>query len=319
MSHYLLLFFNFYLLLLFVIIFVVVYYRNGHNIIFYRYILNSIIASIIGAMIYLFWLYSISIMNYEGIVFFNNCFIFNYFILSIQIFILFIFLCVLIVMWFYPSDNFNINLGAPILMLICVFASLLLVMANDLFTFYLIIELQSFSLYLLVGIKRNSHVSSNTSMKYFVYGAFMSCIIVYGISLVFGSIGTVEFDKMLFFISNISDLYEMPILLFIGLLFILGGFFFKLGVVPFHGWLPEIYEGAPLFVTFFLAIIPKVSIVFVLSRSFSFVFYYFYVVFSNYSNIIVFIVLCCAVLSILLELLLVYMKKLYYVWLLLVL
>jgi NADH-quinone oxidoreductase subunit N len=72
-------------------------------------------------------------------------------------------------------------------------------------------------------------------MKYFVYGAFVSCMIAYGISLVFGSIGTVDFDKISLFISNVSSLYDMPVLLFIGLLLILGGFFFKLGVVPFHG------------------------------------------------------------------------------------
>lgn len=295
-------FYSLYLILFFFIVFISIYYKSKHNIKFYRFILGIIMFSVIITIIYFFSLYPVLTMYYESFTYLNNHFIFNYFILSIQIFILFVFLCVLFVMWFHPSDDSNINLGAPILMLICVFASLLLITVNDLFVFYLIIELQSFSLYLLVGIKRNSHIASNTSMKYFVYGAFVSCMIAYGISLVFGSIGTVEFDKISLFISSVSGLYDMPVLLFIGLLLILGGFFFKLGVVPFHGWLPEIYEGAPLYVTFFLAIIPKVSVIFVLCRSFSFVFDFLHVIFSNYSNMISSIVICCALLSILLVL-----------------
>lgn len=126
-------------------------------------------------------------------------------------------------------------------------------------------------------------------------------MIAYGISLVFGSIGTIEFDKVLFCISNINSLDDIPFLLLVGLLLILGGFFFKLGVVPFHGWLPEIYEGAPLYVTFFLSIIPKISVIFVLFRSFSFSFNFLHIV-SNYSDMILFIVICCSILSILLAL-----------------
>lgn len=158
-------FYSLYLILFILIVFISIYYKSKHNIKFYRFILGIIIFNVIFIIVFFWTLYPSDITFYKSFTYLNNHFVFDYLILSAQIFILFVFLCVLFVMWFHPSDDSNINFGAPILMLICVFASLLLVTVNDLFVFYLIIELQSFSLYLLVGIKRNSHISSNTSMN----------------------------------------------------------------------------------------------------------------------------------------------------------
>lgn len=121
-------------------------------------------------------------------------------------------------------------------MFICFFASLLLVTVNDLFAFYLVIELQSFSLYLLVGIKRNSLSGNSASLKYFIYGAFSSCLIILGASLVYGCVGSLSFNDIYLFVEGSSSGYfDLRISFIVGLFLILSGFFFKLGIYPFHG------------------------------------------------------------------------------------
>lgn len=311
--------YSFILLVLCLVIFISSFSKIEHNLKNYRLVLGLIALSVIIVIFWLRYLYNYNYYAdqmayiYEhiqaghpyffaefGFVYLYGHLVFNHWIVLSQMFICLVFLCIIFVMWYHPSDDSNINFGAPILMFFCLLASLMLVTVNDLFLLYLIIELQSFSLYLLVGIKRNSYVATNTSLKYFIYGAFSSCLIAFGISLVFGSIGSIDFYRIWLCIIGSNGFNDLPNLLMIGLLMILGGFFFKLGVFPFHGWLPEIYEGAPLFVTFFLSIIPKVSVILVLFRTFPFIFDYLYVV--NFSSTISFIVICCAVLSILLVL-----------------
>lgn len=308
--------YSWFLFVLCLVIFISSYRKIEHNLKTYRFILGFIALNVI---IIIFWLRSLYYYDYLtdqlayvyehmqmghsyffaelGFNYCNDNFFFSRWVVLIQIFICLVFLCVIFIMWYHPSDDSNVNFGAPILMFFCLFASLILVTVNDLFLLYLVIELQSFSLYLLVGLKRNSYVATNTSLKYFVYGAFSSCLIAFGISLVYGSLGSINFFD-LYNVVFWSD--NTPYLFIVGILLILGGFFFKLGIFPFHGWLPEIYDGAPLFVTFFLSIIPKISVVFILYRCFPFIFDYAFVV--NYSNATSFVIICCSLLSILLVL-----------------
>lgn len=136
-------------------------------------------------------------------------------------------------MFFQVTDDNNISLGTPIVMLFCVLGSCLLLMVRDFFALYLFLELQSLALYVLVCIRKNSHISSEVSLKYFIYGSFASCLLLYGISLIYGCLGTVAFNDVSSLIS-ISAYNDLPATLFIGFILVLSGLLFKLGVAPFH-------------------------------------------------------------------------------------
>jgi NADH-quinone oxidoreductase subunit N len=118
----------------------------------------------------------------------------------------------------------------PILMLLNIESLFILISVNDYFLMFLVLELQSLSLYLLALLKR-SNLSVEAGLKYFLYGSFASGFLVYGISLIYGSMGTVNFSEI-----NLLLLYsvDIPFTFILGLFFVLGGVFFKLGIAPFH-------------------------------------------------------------------------------------
>jgi len=121
--------------------------------------------------------------------------------------------------------------------------------ANDLLSFYLTVEFSTFGFYVLVTYLRDDLKSNEAGIKYFILGVLTSAIIIYGISLIYGATGTIRF----------SDLAAMkPSLgVIIGLMFIFVGLGYKIGAVPFHAWVPDVYQGAPTPVTSFLSIAPK--------------------------------------------------------------
>lgn len=164
----------------------------------------------------------------------------------------------------------------PLLVSFSVFASLILVSSFDLITFYLSIEMQSLCFYILAAIKRQSRSSSEAGLKYFILGACSSSLLLFGMSLIYGFLGSTNFDD----ISNILISFSLKNLkllnsLILGLLFLLFGFFFKLTVVPFHIWGPDVYEGSPLIVTVFFSTIPKFAIFIVFLRLLFTVFFMF--------------------------------------------
>jgi NADH-quinone oxidoreductase subunit N len=112
---------------------------------------------------------------------------------------------------------------------------MVLLSANDLITFYLSIELQSLCLYILAAFKKNSQLSSEAGLKYFILGAFSSSILLFGMSLIYGFSGStnfVEIKKII--ISTTNYQIELPYTLQLGLIFLICGFLFKLTAVPFH-------------------------------------------------------------------------------------
>jgi NADH-quinone oxidoreductase subunit N len=133
---------------------------------------------------------------------------------------------------------------------------MVMVSAADLLTIYLGTELMSLSLYVLAGFKRFEARSLEASAKYFVLGAFSSAILLYGISLLFGLAGSTR-------LSAIADAtshrpLDDPAVLFAMVLLVVG-FGFKIAVVPFHMWTPDVYEGAPTSVTAFMAVASKAA------------------------------------------------------------
>jgi len=131
-----------------------------------------------------------------------------------------------------------------------------MVSAHSLLTVYLGLELLSLALYAMVAMQRDSQSASEAAMKYFVLGALASGMLLYGISILYGVTGTLEFNQLT---QQITEHDGQHLLLVYGLVFIIVGIAFKLGAVPFHMWIPDVYHGAPTAVTLFIASMPKIA------------------------------------------------------------
>ena len=133
---------------------------------------------------------------------------------------------------------------------------MIMISANSLLTMYLGLETLSLSLYALVAFDRNSADSAESAMKYFVLGAIASGSLLYGISWVYGTTGSLQFHEIAAAVSE-TDIDNMPLLF--GLAFMIVGIAFKFGAVPFHMWLPDVYQGARSPVTLYIASAPKLA------------------------------------------------------------
>jgi NADH-quinone oxidoreductase subunit N len=134
---------------------------------------------------------------------------------------------------------------------------MILVSAHSLLTIYLGLELMSLPLYAMTAIRRTSNDASEAAIKYFVMGAIASCMLLYGISLVYGATGKLDLLEVANVIA-VNWQQESTLLTF-ALVFILAGVGFKLAAVPFHMWAPDVYQGAPSSVTLFISTAPKVA------------------------------------------------------------
>ncbi len=141
----------------------------------------------------------------------------------------------------------------PIIILLSILGMFFMVSSNDLILFYLGLELQSLSLYILASIDRDNLRSSEAGIKYFVLSALSSGLLLYGCSLLYGFTGSTNFDL----ISN--ELDQENIGAVFAMVFILVGLAFKISAVPFHMWTPDVYEGAPTSITNYFAVVPKVA------------------------------------------------------------
>lgn len=144
-------------------------------------------------------------------------------------------------------------------MVLALFALLgmnVMISANHFLTLYLGLELLSLSLYAMVALQRDSAIATEAAMKYFVLGALASGLLLYGMSMLYGATGSLELGV----ISNaITHGVQNKSLLTFGLVFILSGLAFKLGVVPFHMWVPDVYHGAPTGMTMLIGSVPKLA------------------------------------------------------------
>jgi NADH-quinone oxidoreductase subunit N len=143
-----------------------------------------------------------------------------------------------------------------VLGLFAVLGMMVMVSANSFLTAYLGLELLSLSLYAMVAFDRDSRTGSEAAMKYFVLGAIASGMLLYGISMIYGATGSIGFQEVAQALSNTG--MDNMVLVF-GLVFVVIGLAFKLGAVPFHMWLPDVYHGAPTAVTLFLGSTPKIA------------------------------------------------------------
>ena len=147
-----------------------------------------------------------------------------------------------------------------VLGLFAVLGMLVLVSAGSFLTLYLGLELLSLSLYAMVALDRESRLASEAAMKYFVLGALASGMLLYGISMIYGSTGSLGFSAVAESVGAVAmDGSGMRLTLVLGLVFVVVGVAFKLGAVPFHMWVPDVYEGAATPVTLFIGTAPKIA------------------------------------------------------------
>ena len=185
---------------------------------------------------------------------------------------------ILVLTAFYPAKikilHNTINLGKksnqfkiveyPLIILFIVTGAVLLISTNDLISIFLAIELQSYGLYILSTIYRNSELSTTGGLIYFVVGGLSSCFILLGTALLYSNTGSTSLDNI-YIITNISDLtlnnlWYKPNFINISLILFVIGFLFKVSAAPFHFWSPDVYDAIPTVVTTFVAIIAKISI-----------------------------------------------------------
>ncbi|WP_428247084.1 NADH-quinone oxidoreductase subunit NuoN [Ferrovibrio sp.] len=144
----------------------------------------------------------------------------------------------------------------PVVVLLATIGMMMMVSANDLIALYLGLELQSLSLYILAGFKRDSARATEASLKYFVLGALSSGMLLYGASLIYGFTGATGFNDIA---AALKGTQGASLGLVIGIVFMAAGLAFKVSAVPFHMWVPDVYEGAPTPVTAFFAVAPKIA------------------------------------------------------------
>ena len=142
------------------------------------------------------------------------------------------------------------------IILVSVLAMMLLAASGELLTAYISLELLSFSLYILAGFARRDPKSNEAAVKYILLGAFSSALLLFGISLLYGALGETRFTGMAEALQGMEGVNGR---LLLGLAFLVAGLGFKLAVVPFHMWAPDVYEGAPLPVTAYIAVGSKAA------------------------------------------------------------
>jgi len=143
-----------------------------------------------------------------------------------------------------------------VLALFSLVGQMVMISGNNFLVIYLGLELMSLSLYALVALRRDHAVSTEAAMKYFILGALASGFLLYGMSMLYGATGSLELNEIA---KATASGTIKPLILVFGVVFIVAGLAFKLGAVPFHMWVPDVYQGAPTGVTLLLGGAPKLA------------------------------------------------------------
>ena len=147
-----------------------------------------------------------------------------------------------------PNGEFHV------LAMFALLGQFVMISANSFLTVYLGIELLSLALYAMVALRRNHAVSTEAAMKYFVLGALASGFLLYGMSMIYGATGTLDLPLVA---DKIASGQADRLVMVFGTVFLVAGLAFKLGAVPFHMWVPDVYQGAPTAMTLLIGAAPK--------------------------------------------------------------
>jgi NADH-quinone oxidoreductase subunit N len=150
------------------------------------------------------------------------------------------------------------NLGGEfyVLALFALLGQMVMISANNFLIIYLGLELMSLSLYALVALRRDNAKATEAAMKYFILGAMASGFLLYGISMLYGATGSLDLTTVAKMAASGA---ANPTILVFGIVFLMAGLAFKLGAVPFHMWVPDVYQGSPTAVTLLLGAAPKLA------------------------------------------------------------
>ena len=255
-----------------------VFYKNSFNLI-YKLSVITLLATFI-------LLFNHSIDTSTRL--FNNSYTIDYFSLFMKVLTLIACIFVMLSSFDYIKWIGINKIEYPILILSATLGMMIMISSYDLIVFYMGLELQSLSLYVLASFNRDNYRSSEAGLKYFVLGALSSGLLLYGCSLIYGFSGSTNFDLIA---QNMDQLNTGSIF---GIVFILVGLAFKVSAVPFHMWAPDVYEGSPTSVTTFFAIVPKVAALTVFIR---FLYVPFINVIGQWQMIIIFISLASMILG----------------------
>ena len=255
-----------------------VFYKNSFNLI-YKLSVITLLATFI-------LLFNHSIDTSTRL--FNNSYIIDYFSLFMKVLTLIACIFVMLSSLDYIKLIGINKMEYPILILSSTLGMMIMISSYDLIVFYMGLELQSLSLYVLASFNRDNYRSSEAGLKYFILGALSSGLLLYGCSLIYGFSGSTNFDLIA---QNMDQLNTGSIF---GIVFILAGLAFKVSAVPFHMWAPDVYEGSPTSVTTFFAIVPKVAALTVFIR---FLYVPFINVIGQWQMIIIFISLASMILG----------------------
>jgi len=238
-------------------------YRNLSSIYFTR--ISAIIFIYAGVLSFnTFYIQSIG----SGIGLYSGLFQITQVSVLIEVFFLIIGFLILIAWPLYKGIEVKtsytlLNKDYSLIVLFSTLGSCLLISSSDLISMYLSIELQSFGLYVLSTLYRDSESSTSAGLKYFLLGGLSSCLILLGCGVIYSLTGLTNFESIYTLISSSSINYIIQGLS-LGLLFIIIGFLFKIAAAPLHNWAPDVYDETPTIVTIWLTIMPKISIIILL-------------------------------------------------------
>ena len=153
-----------------------------------------------------------------------------------------------------------------ILAMMSILGMMVMVSGHSLLTLYLGLEIMSLSLYALIATARDRASAIEAALKYFVLGAIASGLLLYGMSMIYGISGSLDIAQISSFASASTLGSQQTLILNFGLVFLVIGIAFKLGAVPFHMWVPDVYQGSPTSVTMFLSTVPKIAAIALLIR-----------------------------------------------------
>ncbi len=178
------------------------------------------------------------------------------------------------IFWFWMAGDYfqgqSHQTDRSALILFAIVGAIMMVSFNNMAMLFLGIEILSISLYSLAGSKKESLFSNEASFKYFLMGSFATGFLLMGIALVYGATGSFHITKIAAAISSHPD--SLPTFFYAGVILMLVGMAFKISAVPFHFWAPDVYEGAPMNVTAFMATVVKIAAIAAFFRIFSFCF-----------------------------------------------
>ncbi len=209
--------------------------------------------TLIGTTLLVVWLY----LSAPATIIFHGAFVLDRFAVTLKFFMLLITIFAFIYGRDYIREHKIPRGEYYILGLLAVLGMMVLVSAHNFIPLYLGLELSSLPLYAMIALQRDSVLTTEAAMKYFVLGALASAILLYGMSMIYGATHTLDLSEIAK--ATVATPPLQQFILIFGMVFLITGIAFKFGAAPFHMWVPDVYQGAPTSVTLFIGSAPKIA------------------------------------------------------------